>query len=171
MLQRFNGVLVRRVIDRSCARVPEHAHDWPVLSLYVMGGYSNCTEIGETSIAGPSVILYRAGAAHQNIVASAGFEQIEIEFDPAWLGRGLLPDFPVSRWLGGRIGAAARALTQICACEMDENCFRSAVQRFMENAAREPARDPPRWLGTIRRRLGEDDSTNVTDLARQIRRH
>lgn len=171
MLQRFNGALVRRVIDRSCARVPEHAHDWPVLSLYVMGGYSNRTEIGETLIAGPSAILYRARAAHQNTVAPAGFEQIEIEFDPAWLGRALLPDSPVSRWLGGRSGAAARALTQICAYEKDENRIRSAVQMFMENATREPARDPPRWLGAIRRRLAEDDSTNVMDLAREVRRH
>jgi hypothetical protein len=40
--------------------VPEHAHDWPVLSLFVIGGYSNRTEIGETFIAAPSAILYRA---------------------------------------------------------------------------------------------------------------
>ena len=86
MLREFSGASVRRVVDRSSALVPEHAHDWPVLSLFVIGGYSNRTEIGETFIAAPSAILYRAGAAHQNTVASTGFEQIEIEFDPRWLG-------------------------------------------------------------------------------------
>src|SRR3979490_859665 len=108
MLQKLSGASLRRVIDRSHARIPEHAPDSPVLSIFVLGRYSNQAELGETEIAGPSAILYRAGAAHRNIVGSAGFEQIEIEFDPAWLGQSLIPDGPVSRWLGGRTGAEAR---------------------------------------------------------------
>jgi AraC family transcriptional regulator len=86
MLRNLGGATVRRVVDRSHAQVPEHAHDWPMLSVFVLGRYSNQTELGETAIAGPSLILYRAGAAHRNTVGSVGFEQIEIEFDPAWLG-------------------------------------------------------------------------------------
>jgi hypothetical protein len=35
----FRGVRVRRVLDPSRAVVAEHAHDWPMISLYVMGGY------------------------------------------------------------------------------------------------------------------------------------
>src|SRR5262245_25498231 len=112
MLQKFGGATVRRVVDRSGARVPEHAHDWPVLSIFVLGGDLNQTELGEAFIAGPSAVLYRAGAAHRNTVASSGFEQIEIELDPAWLGRAL-PGAPVSRWIGGRGGAEARTLAQV----------------------------------------------------------
>ena len=36
MLRKFSGALVSRTIDRSGRLVPEHAHDWPVLSLFVM---------------------------------------------------------------------------------------------------------------------------------------
>ena len=115
MLRRFSGATVRRVIDRSDARVPEHAHDWPVLSIFVLGGYLNETELGETLIAGPSAIFYQAGAAHRNAIGSVGFEQIEIEFDAAWLGHALMPATPVSRWLGGRTGAEARKLARFYA--------------------------------------------------------
>jgi hypothetical protein len=80
-----------------------------LLSIYEMGAYLNWTEHDETFIAGPSAILYRAGVFHRNAIGPAGFEQIEIEFDPAWLGRALSPDAPVSLWLGGRAGAERHA--------------------------------------------------------------
>ncbi len=137
MLQRFSGASVKRVIDRSFAHVPEHAHDWPVLSIFVIGGYLNQTELGESFIAGPSAIFYRARAAHQNMIASAGFEQIEIEFDPAWLGESLLPNAPVSRWLGGRAGAEARMLARVCGQETTEERVRVAMQQFVERANHE----------------------------------
>jgi AraC family transcriptional regulator len=151
--------------------VPEHAHDWPVLSIFVIGSYLNATELGETFIAGPSAILYRAGAAHRNATASAGFEQIEIEFDPAWLGHRLLPGAPVSRWLGGDAGAEARTLAQLCGREANEERLRTALQRFVARASREPERDPPTWVGAITRRLSEDTTLKVSDLAREVNRH
>ena len=83
VLPSFSGACVRRVIDRSLARVPEHAHDWPVLSLFVIGSYLNETEVGTRFICGPSAVFYRAGARHRNATAAVGFEQIEIEFDPS----------------------------------------------------------------------------------------
>jgi AraC family transcriptional regulator len=171
MLRRFHGVSVRRVIDRSRTRVPEHAHDWPLLSIFVIGGYLNKTELGETVIAGPSAILYRAGAAHENAIASSGFEQIEIEFDPAWLGCALLPRAPVSRWLGWRVGAEARALAQICRQEASEERLRAGVQRFVERASGEPKRAAPNWLDGIARRLREDTTLKVNRLAREVGRH
>ena len=171
MLRKFSGASVRRVIDRSHARVPEHAHDWPVLSIFVIGGYLNQTELGETFIAGPSAVLYRAGAAHRNTAGPAGFEQIEIEFDPAWLGRALVPDAFVSQWLGGPRGAEARILAQLCDIETSEVSLRAALLRFMERKSGEPEPVPPRWVGTIARRLREDATLNATTLAREVRRH
>lgn len=170
-LREFTGATLTRVIDRSASLVPEHAHEWPVLSLFVIGAYSNQTEIGEAFIAAPSAILYHARAAHQNTVAGMGFEQIEIEFDPHWLGRERLPDVPVSRWVGGRAGAAARALVKICSGENDEARLRAAVQRFVELASREPDRASPNWVDTITRRLSEDTSLKVDDLASEVGRH
>ncbi|MGH8291174.1 MAG: hypothetical protein ACREV7_19585 [Steroidobacteraceae bacterium] len=112
MLHEFSGALVRRVIDRSGARVPEHAHDWPLLSLFVMGSYSNRTEMGEQFIAGPSAVLYATGAAHCNTAGPGGFEQIEIEFDPAWLRSACLPAGPVVRWVGGVLAGGAHGVSR-----------------------------------------------------------
>jgi AraC family transcriptional regulator len=171
MLRKLSGASLRRVIDRSHARIPEHAHDWPLLSIFVLGRYSNQTELGEIVIAGPSAILYRAGAAHRNFVGSAGFEQIEIEFDPAWLGRSLIPDAPVSRWLGGRTGAEARTLARLCGQETEEERLRAALQRFLQRACSQIARDPPGWVDKATQRLSEDATLGVGNLADEMRRH
>src|SRR5258708_17903771 len=71
MLRQFNGVSVKRVIDRSGTRVPEHAHDWPVLSIFVIGGYLNKTELGGILFARPPAVFDRAGPAHAKTVPSA----------------------------------------------------------------------------------------------------
>jgi AraC family transcriptional regulator len=171
MLRSFSGACVRRVIDRSHACVPEHAHDWPVLSLFVIGSYLNETEIGTTFISGPSAVLYRAGAAHRNTTAAVGFEQIEIEFDPNWLGRRLVPTLPVMRWDGGRAASETRCLAHACEVAASENHLRAALQRFLEVASRQPRCEPAGWIGTINRRLRQDATLNISDLAREVRRH
>ena len=171
MLRRFSGAIVRRVIDRSEARVPEHAHDWPLLSIFVLGRYLNETELGETLIAGPSAIFYQAGAAHRNAIGPVGFEQIEIEFDAAWLGRELMPAAPVSRWLGGHTGAEARNLARVCASETDERSLRAVLRRFVQVANSQSEREAPSWVHTIHRRLHNDTTLGVTALAREVGRH
>jgi AraC family transcriptional regulator len=171
MLFEFSGATISRVIDRSHAVVREHAHDWPVLSLFVMGAYVNGTESGDLTVAGPSAILYRAGAAHWNEVGPAGFEQIEIEFDPAWLGRGTLPDAPVSRWLGGRTGAASRALARLCGEAPTENRLRAAVRQFLALARADTQRPLPPWAPAAAERIAEHAETKVSELARAAERH
>jgi hypothetical protein len=37
------------------------------VSVFVMGSYLNETDIGQRFIAGPSVVFYRAGAAHRRM--------------------------------------------------------------------------------------------------------
>jgi AraC family transcriptional regulator len=170
MLREFGGATVRRVIHRSGKVVPEHAHDWPVLSLFVLGAYLDQAAPGEAFIAEPSAVFYRAGAAHRNTMAAFGFEQIEIELDPAWLS-GEIPTVPVSRWIGGRIGAEARSLARLCAENPDEAVLRAALRRFLDGAthASEPRR--PDWVADVGRRLREDPSLTVRDLARAADRH
>jgi AraC family transcriptional regulator len=165
-LQRFSGALVRRTLDRSGARVAEHAHDWRVLSLFVLGSYSNQTEIGERFIAGPSAILYSAGAAHRNTAGQDGFEQIEIEFDPAWLRSVSLPAGPVLHWLGGRTGAQARALARICTHDVSEESLLAALQQFFAAAASDISGRRPAWLDSVARRLRDDPTRKVSELAR-----
>ena len=171
MLQSFSGACVRRVIDRSHVCVPEHSHNWPVLSLFVIGSYSNETELGERFISGPSAVFYRAGARHRNTTAAVGFEQIEIEFDPYWLGRRFLPRLPVTLWIGGRVGREAKYLARVCELEASENRLRAALREFLEGARREAAREPASWIGTISRRLREDTTLKISDLATEARRH
>ena len=171
MLRSFSGACVRRVIDRSHACVPEHAHEWPVLSLFVIGSYLNETELGERFICGPSAILYAAGARHRNTTAAVGFEQIEIEFDPCWLGRRWLPGRPVMLWVGGRVGREVRYLVRACEAEASEDCLREALRRFLERAIRQPQREPASWIGTITRRLSEDTTLRISDLAVETSRH
>ena len=171
MLQQFGGASIRRTIDRSGAAVPVHAHDWPLLSLFVIGGYANHTELGARHIAGPSAILYAAGAAHRNEAGADGFEQIEIEFDPAWLGGCQLPDKPVVQLLGGLAGAEAHALAMLCSRELDESALRRALRNFLEVAARASDIGRPAWLDGVTRRLKDDPTRKISDLARDAGLH
>ncbi|HYE45246.1 MAG TPA: AraC family transcriptional regulator [Caulobacter sp.] len=171
LLRSFSGVRVRRVIDHSHGTVAEHAHDWPVLSLFVLGGYLNETELGERRIDGPSAVLYRAGAAHRNRIGPAGFEQIEVEFDPEWLGRSLLPDAPVVQWLGGEPAGRMRGLSGACLTAPDGPTLRQALQAFIRAAARGPAGDRAQWTQQVERRLRDDPALRVRDLAREVGRH
>lgn len=170
MQTEFSGANVRRVVDRSGKIVPEHAHDWPMLSLFVMGGYLNQAEPGEALISAPSAVLYRAGAAHRNAVAAFGFEQIEIEFDPAWLGAAI-PSVPVSRWIGGRIGEEASGLARRCAGQIDENALRATLTRFLAGAGHASTRDATGWPNDVSDRLRENPSLTARELAREVNRH
>ena len=171
MLQNFSGASVKRVIDRSHSCVPEHAHDWPVLSLFVIGSFENETELGKQLFCGPSAILYRAGAAHRNTIGTDGFEQVEIEFDPRWLGEAWLPVDPVMQWIGGRAGADTRSLLQTCRPGTPENQLRSALQRFLGRANRSRQPNPASWVGTVMQRLREDTTLKVSQLAQEVQLH
>jgi AraC family transcriptional regulator len=49
--------------------------------------------------------------------------------------------------------------------------LRAAVQQFVERVSRKLERTPPSWVGTITRRLNEDTSLRVDDLAAEVGRH
>lgn len=171
MLQSFSGACVRRVIDRSYACVPEHSHDWPVLSLFVIGSYFNETEAGKSFIYGPSAVFYRAGTPHRNTTAGVGFEQIEIEFDPSWLECESLPRLPVVQWIGGLAGREARYLARACTAGATENRLRAAIRNFLEAAGRQPRREPAGWIDTMTRRLMDDTTLSISELALEADRH
>lgn len=171
MLLKFDGACVRRVVDRSGAEVAEHAHDWPVLAIFVIGAYWNRTELGERFIEGPSAILYRSGVAHRNTIGPAGFEQLEIEFDPAWLGHPMPVDLPVVHWVGGGTGLEARLLARQCVRDTDESGFRAAMRRFIETACRETRPAPAGWVGKVTQRLKENTAAKIGDLAGDIGLH
>ena len=170
VLLSFEGARVRRVLDPSRAVVAEHAHDWPLISLYVMGGYQNVTERGEREIAGPSVLFYRPGATHRNVVGEMGFEQIEIEFDPAWLGSSALPPDHILARVGGTSGALARSLAVKCTVELTETELRTWIRRLLVVSRCEPERPVSPWIDSLTRRLRADPALRVATLARELGR-
>jgi AraC family transcriptional regulator len=170
-LHRFDGAIVRRVIDRSHASVREHAHDWPLISLFVLGGYWNRTEAGERRIDEPSAVYYRAGTFHRNTALINGFEQLEIEFDPAWLRPLVLPDAPVLHWIGGRVGRDARHLARICSAANSAEAIREGLRRFLAHSPQDSSRKRAPWIIDVRRRLEADPSLKAAELAREFDRH
>jgi AraC family transcriptional regulator len=171
LLHKFTGAVVSRIIDRSHSQVPEHAHDWPVLSLFVLGGYSSRTEIGQRDVCAPSAVLYRARAHHANTVAADGYEQVQIEFDPAWLQLPGVPRIPVAHLAGGRIGAATRALVHACDTAADEERLAMALRRFLALALGQAPTGHPAWIDQLTCRLRQNPGMRVHDLARELDRH
>lgn len=170
MLRTFDGAITRRVVDRSHTAVPEHAHAWPMLSIFILGSYENETELDRRFIAEPSVIFYRAGAAHRNAIAGHGFEQLEIEFDPAWIGASWLPETPVKRWSGGTTPALCRQLASLCAGSATGEDLRAALRRFLIKDTRTPCRPQP-WFESVVKQLRADVNVKVSELARSVDRH
>jgi len=74
-------------------------------------------------------------------------------------------------WIGGRSGVEARQLVKACEGETSEDRLRTALQRFLQGAKRQPAREPAAWVGTITQRLREDTTLKISDLASEVRRH
>jgi AraC family transcriptional regulator len=172
ILHKSGGVIVRRVVDLSDTRIPEHAHDWPVLSIFVLGGYLNQTELGRRIIDGPSAVLYRAGSAHRNTALSTGFEQIEIEFDPEWLGRLSVASAPVSHWIGGHAGFMARSLAQYCSGgAVNAAGIHAAICLFLRTVRDAHGRTHAAWVDVVSQRLREDTSLKAHELARKVGRH
>lgn len=141
-----------------------------MISLYVMGAYRNITERGEQDIAGPSMVFYGPGVAHRNVVGGMGFEQIEIEFDPAWLGASALPSDGLVLRVGGNCGAFARELAGACAARLAESELRSAIQRLLRIAGREPTTPASAWMVGLTTRLRADPSRLIGELAHEVGR-
>jgi AraC family transcriptional regulator len=165
-----SGARIRRVVDPSRAIVAEHAHDWPMISLYVMGGYCNVTERGVQDISGPSMVFYGARVAHRNAAGEVGFEQVEIEFDPAWLGTSALPPQPILACVGGSSGALARSIALACTQGVREGELKSLLCRLLGLGRRERARPTGGWIDDVTQRLRAEPNRPIGELAREAGR-
>jgi AraC-like DNA-binding protein len=174
-IRRFSGARCVRVIDAGSAHNPVHSHDWPILSLYVLGRQTKIHEGGEDVIAGPAAVLHRAEAPHANRVGALGLEQLDIQFDPTWLRAGgiELVRQPVQCWIGGMVGAASRSLAREWSCgERSEEQLVEATRSFLQRASRAPVPKRPRWLEVAARRANEARGPlNTISLARSLRLH
>jgi len=122
-------------------------------------------------IARPSVILYWAGAAHQNAISSAvsnrsRLSSIQRGLDTWRFRARLYRDGWAELWAPSR----ARWRRSV-ATKQSRGALRAHVQRFLERAYRESQNTMPNWLATITQRLREDTTLGVSDLAREVGRH
>lgn len=173
-LRRFAGACAVRIIDGGNAHVPEHAHDGAVLSLYLAGEVRNRTDCGVVRIGSPAAIFYRAGDAHENSIGPAGFEQVQIEFDPAWLraGKDIVGERPRS-WIGGEVALAATSLARLWSSSgASEAELELATSQFFAQAMRAPlSRHPPPWVDIAARRLHSARPPSTGALAGELGLH
>lgn len=163
----FSGARAIRISDDAGAHVPEHAHYWPVLSLFVMGGYRNSSELGETCVSSPSAMFYRAGERHSNLVEEDGLEQIDIEFDPGWANVQFDSSGTAVRcWEGGDVALAARRLLSLWRdADVSENRLAAATGQFLQRALGAPAVRKPLWIDAVQARLDPVNPVRTSEIA------
>jgi AraC family transcriptional regulator len=173
-VRRFSGARGVRVIGGGDTLVGEHTHDWPVLSLYVMGDYQKTFDRGEARICGPSAVLHGAGEAHANRLFGAGLEQIDLQFDPRWLIGGVAAYKlrQIQCWIGGEVATAGNALAALWldSSKREEDLAR-ATSHFLNFALTRRERAGPVWLEAAVRRLQRGPPPTALELARQFGLH
>ncbi len=81
---RLAGAHVSRIMHPPGQRIEAHSHDWPVLTLYRLGGYREEADCGAAiDLDGPSVVFQPAGAAHADEIGDRGLETLSMTFDPS----------------------------------------------------------------------------------------
>jgi AraC family transcriptional regulator len=170
----FCGARAARIVGRGNTVGSEHSHDWPVLSLFIIGDYRKTFDGGKVAIRGPSVVLHGAGEVHANKLNEAGLEQLDLQFDPDWLGtsaRKLKLD-GVRCWLGGKVSAAGSELARLWTDPgQSEGALASATETFLRGALTSVPVRPPPWVERVIDRLDIADPPSARDLAAPIGLH
>lgn len=172
-LRRFSGAWSARVTEPAHSRVPEHFHDWPVLSLYLVGGCTRRFDAGEVRTDGPSAVLHPARESHSSSIGEAGLVQVDVQFDPAWLrGAG-------TSWLDRMIcrndGRVAAAASRLARRWMDptvpETVLASETAAFIAHALHTPVARMPAWLDDARSRLDALRPSSASRVAQELGLH
>lgn len=171
---RLAGAHVSRIMHPPGQRIEAHGHDWPVLTLYRLGGYREQADGGAAiDLDGPSVVFQPAGAAHADEIGDRGLETLSMTFDPNWLApeaRNALPSR--TRWrLGGAVSGAGRALAQAwLAPDADDAGVRAATSGLIEAFAKQRASRPPPWGARVAAAL-DAEARATKNLAHALSLH
>ena len=152
------GALAVRISDVAAYRTAEHAHDWPVLSIFVTGDYRKVADGLERRVRTPCLIFHPSGAVHCNEITEAGLEQIDIMFDPGWVRLPhRLKNGPVRCWSGSIVAQACSRLTRAWRSAGPGEAARLAVltQEVLAVADQKGSAPEPPWLPAVERRLDE----------------
>lgn len=171
-MRSFSGARIVRILDAANTETDEHAHDWPILSLHVIGTCRKIAEFGETRVAGPSAVLHGIRAAHANVVGASPLEQIEIQFDPAWLGIGRGELRSMRWWTNGRVASASISLANIWRDQSaDESAIAGATRRFLQIALVHPCTERPPWIDRVDSYLDGEHRISALEIARRLGVH
>jgi len=170
----FGGARGLRIVHPAGQSISPHRHDWPLLTLPMLGGYREECEDGTVAVDGPAAILHPAGVCHANCIHSHGMETFSIEFDPAWLGPGGM-DIRLDRssyWLGGEVPLAARSLIRLwSAPEAPESELRDATVNFLRTALSQPEKRSPIWFEKVALQLTSDEARTANEVAANVGLH
>lgn len=173
-LRTFTGALAVRVISGGNTVVEEHSHDWPILSLFVMGDCRKIFDGGDVRIRGPSAVLHGASEAHANRLGEVGLEQIDLQFDPRWLGRDTMsrPLKGVRCWLGGPVAAAAARLRSLWSRPATpEAQLVQETRRFLDFALVPRDDRGVAWLPAVLKRIQIDAPPSASELGATLGLH
>jgi AraC family transcriptional regulator len=152
-LARSSGAVARLTTLEPGAALDEHVHDFPYLSLHVLGAYREHGDAGDVRVAGPCAAFHPAGSAHADHIEARGLTTVVIEFDPAWLdhrlGRGRAPQCS-TYWRSGVLARGAGDLARACLEPEQASSTLDRACGFIASAMRQgaPACEPA-WIDTL----------------------
>ena len=173
-LRALSGARAMRVIHGPHQVIAEHDHDWPSLTLPVLGECTESCEAGVIRLAGLSAVIHPPGAFHSDTVSGRGMETVSIQLDPAWLSDTLTSSrLGRTRFVsGGRGGAAATRLSRLWATvSTPESELRQATGHLIALALSDQQSPPgPHWISAVAAQAGAWEQ-RTADLARRLRIH
>lgn len=171
-IRSFSGAHAVRVVHRCGQEISEHMHDWPCLTVQVLGGCTEAWDGTSARLDGPSAVLHPARHFHADRVDEAGLETVSLQFDPAWLPE-KHPFFDRSRaWTGGKVAEAARALAAKWASGAEEeSALAQATSRFLELAFTERPTPQPEWLPFVTQSLRTQSPPSTVAIAERLKLH
>lgn len=173
-LRRLAGARAVRVSHGYGQAIGEHRHDWPTLTVHLLGSCEERYERGIARLNGPSAIFHPAGAVHSDDVAEDGLETFGLVFDPAWLRHaGFDPRrTPTLCCSGGKVAAAARALASMWAVSTaSERELGIVTSRFFAVASQERQPRQPKWLPQVRELMETRVRLRTTTIAAELGLH
>ena len=168
---RLSGAHVSRIMHPPGQHIEAHAHDWPVLTLFRIGGYREEGEAGERVFDGPSAVFQPARAEHADEIGASGLETLAMTFDPDWLtpeARAALPHRTCWR-PGGLIAAASRRLANLWITGGDAEDLRIHTSRFLLAMWSAQTVRQPAWADQVENWLGDEAPTRA--IADDVARH
>ena len=174
LVQAFTGAVGKRVSHAPGANIPTHRHDWPNLTIHLLGSYTEQVEEESCVLRGPSVTFQPAGNCHANSIGQDGLETIGILFDPAWIGSGskaLLPE-RAQCWQGGAVSGMARRLAgSWFRKEAGEQQLARQVRDLLRLATDSKTTLEPKWMQTCSKELQSKCPRSTVEIARGLNLH